>query len=102
MNRRIITSKLAAHILVMGCLAMPCTPVFAGEQSEVPADAVENYLSEDMKRVPDGTYIPYPEDVEEFRNSPLYKFLKRLGPKTQSPVPSSGGCPVNKEFLENV
>lgn len=71
---------------------------------EIPENAIENYLEDDMKIAPDGTYIPYPEDVEKFRDSPLYKFFERLSPEkdgSRSP-PSGGGCKVDKKFLESV
>lgn len=78
-------------------------PARAEPPAEVPGDAIENYLSEDMKRVPDGVYIPYPEEVEEFKGSPLYKFFDGLTPEKEvEREPSGGGCPVDKKFLENV
>lgn len=84
-------------------LALAATSARAEPPAEIPGDAVENYLSEDMKRVPDGVYIPYPEEVEQFKGSPLYKFLDGLTPnKEVETEPSGGGCPVDKKFLENV
>lgn len=73
------------------------------DPTEVPDNAIEQYLSEDMKTVPDGVYIPYPEDVEEFKGSPLYKFLEKMAPGVkESPAPSGGKCGVNKKLFENV
>lgn len=96
---RNITVLTASALLAVAAIA----PARAEPPAEVPGGAVENYLSEDMKRVPDGVYIPYPEEVEEFKDTPLYKFLDGLTPnKEVETEPSGGGCPVDKKFLENV
>ncbi|MCL4677873.1 MAG: hypothetical protein KJ017_04665 [Alphaproteobacteria bacterium] len=95
--------KTTAMIGALLAATLAAIPARAEPLAEVPGDAVQNYLSEDMKKVPDGVYIPYPEEVEQFKNSPLYQFLDKLSPEKEfSPAPSGGGCPVDKKFLENV
>lgn len=93
-------------IIFIGASILPMlVPVHAfADPTEVPDNAIEQYLSEDMKTAPDGVYIPYPEDVEEFKGSPLYKFLEKMAPGVkETPAPPSGGkCGVNKKLFENV
>lgn len=95
--------RICLALALLLCGAVAHVPARAEPLAEVPDGAIENYLTEDMTKIPDGVYIPYPEEVEEFKNSPLYKFLESLGPEEKrGSKPSGRGCPVNKKFLENV
>lgn len=88
--------------VMSAALLLPAFPVFA-DPTEVPENAIEQYLSDDMKTVPDGVHIPYPEDVDKFKESPLYKFLDKITPDVKDvPAPSGGRCGVNKKLFENV
>lgn len=90
-------------LIAVAALLLQAFPACA-DPTEVPDNAIEQYLSDDMKTVPDGVHIPYPEDVEKFKESPLYKFLDKITPdvKDNHAPPSGGKCGVNKKLFENV
>ncbi|MCB1681797.1 MAG: hypothetical protein KDI61_07435 [Alphaproteobacteria bacterium] len=96
------TTGLIKGLFFAAGLFILCAPAYA-DPAEVPDNAVQQYLSEEMKTVPDGVYIPYPEEVQEFKNSPLYKFMEKLAPDSQTTSPpSGGGCGINRKLLESV
>ena len=72
---------------------------------EVPDTAVDEYLSDDLKQYPDELYIPNPEELEQFQQTPLYKFfdgmMDRDAPEDDG-SPGGGGCGINKRLFENV
>jgi len=95
-------SLLLSALVLPGALLFLSPLTAFADPTEVPGNAIEEYLSEDMKTIPDGVHIPYPEDVEKFKDSPLYKFLDKITPDVKDiPAPSGGRCGVNKKLFEN-
>ncbi len=95
------TPIILGLFILSAALILQPAKAFA-DPTEVPGNAIEEYLSEDMKTIPDGVHIPYPEDVEKFKDSPLYKFLDKITPDVKDiPAPSGGRCGVNKKLFEN-
>lgn len=92
-------SFIAALLLILG-LSFTMSCYAQSNNNEVPNNAIENYLEEDMKNPP-RLYIPNDGEIKSFKNSPTYKFFEFLNqpPTTDSPAE---GCPYKKENLPAV
>ncbi len=94
---------LAVAFFLLPDLTMPAWA--ASRQNEVPDTAVDEYLSDDLKQYPDELYIPNPEELEQFKQTPLYKFFDGMMDADEPEgggSPGGGGCGINKRLFENV
>ncbi len=96
-------SLLFSALAPVGTMLLLSPLTAFADPREIPDNAVDQYLQDDMKTVPDGVYIPYPEDVERFKESPFYKFMEKIVPNEaqENSPPSGGRCGVNKKLFEN-